>query len=369
MAAKLALVLTPDLRQQGGVANYFRALRLDEMAGVDYFAVNRGDTSSLLWKLVRASSLLVSFVLMARSYPLVHVNPSLNRNSYYRDMVFVWLAHRLHVATLVFFRGWDDEFEAKLRRSRLQRLLFRQTYARADAFIVLGECFRQKLLALGVETAKPIYVETTVASGENHVELDISAKMPAVDEPIRVLFLARVVRQKGVYVAIDAFSACKQSIPDRPMVLHIAGAGSELAAVRQYVADQALSGIVFEGEIAGSRKAELLRESHIMLFPTFYGEGLPNCVLEGMLFGLAIITRPVAAIPEVVQHGVNGLLSESRDVTDFEDMLRVLVQDANMLRAMSVRNREVALRRFVPEVVRERLKAIYSRTVSAACVG
>lgn len=369
MKSKLALVLVPDLRQAGGVANYFRVLRLDDIPGVDYFAVNRDGTSSLLLKLAHAFGILASFVRRVRSYRLIHINPSLNRNSYYRDMVFVWLACRLGVATLVFFRGWDEGFEARLRGSRLQRLIFRQTYARATAFIVLGEHFRQKLLALGVDPGKPVYVETTVASDEGAGNVEVAAKLLGADEPVRMLFLSRIVRQKGIYIAIDAFAACKRALPKRPMSLHIAGSGFELAAVRQYVIDHDVADVVFEGDVSGQRKAELLSASHIMVYPTFYGEGLPNCVLEGMLFGLAIVARPVAAIPEVVRHGVNGLLSDSLDARRFTDMLITLVQDPEMLHRMAAVNREVALRRFAPIVVRRRIETIYWRTASGSCAG
>ncbi len=61
---------------------------------------------------------------------------------------------------------------------------------------------------------------------------------------------------------------------------------------------------------------------------------------------MSIVTRPVAAIPEIVQHGVNGLLVESLDAEPFADALRALVRDPAMLRRMAVANREVAIRRF-----------------------
>ena len=39
-----------------------------------------------------------------------------------------------------------------------------------------------------------------------------------------------------------------------------------------------------------------------------------------------------------------------------------------MLRRMAIANREMAIRRFTPKVVRERLKAIYAETVRGTCV-
>ena len=159
------------------------------------------------------------------------------------------------------------------------------------------------------------------------------------------------MREKGVYIAIDAFAACRRALPGRRMSLHIAGSGPELRFAREYVAAKNLPDVVFEGEVSGLRKAELLKTCHVMLFPTFHGEGLPNCVLEGMLFGLAIVTRGIAGIPEVVKHRVNGFLSDSLDADEFAAMLITLVQDAKTLRGMALENRAIAQRRFTPETV------------------
>jgi glycosyltransferase involved in cell wall biosynthesis len=365
--SKFVLVCTPDLRQGGGVTHYYRTLRLHELPGIDYFAINRDGTRSLLSKVCSAVLIGGAFVRKARSYALVHLNPSLNRNSYYRDMMFVWLAHLLGRQTLVFFRGWDERFEAKILGSRFQRALFRRTYGRATAFVVLGEYFKRRLRALGVAAAKPIHVETTVASVDGAEVLDLEAKAAAAAEELHVLFLSRILREKGIYIAIDAFETCRRTQRAQPTFLHIAGSGPELEAVRAYVEAQGVSGVVFEGDVAGARKAELLRRCHVMLFPTFHGEGLPNCILEGMLWGLAILTRPVAAIPEVVVHGRNGFLSESLDEKPFADALGELVQDRGLLRRMAAVNREVAEQRFTPHAVRERLRAIYTGMVPGAC--
>lgn len=349
------------------MTNYYRTLRLDDIEGIEYFAINRDGTRSIVSKAWHGLLIVGSFLRKARRYSLIHLNPSLNRKSYYRDLVLVWLARLVGARTLVFFRGWDERFEARISASRLQRALFRCTYGRATAYVVLGDYFKRRLLALGVSATKPVHVETTVATSEGAEELDVEAKIASTASGFRVLFLSRVIREKGLYIAIDAFASLQRGQRGQPMSLHVAGSGPELEAARAYVENKGVPDVVFEGEVVAARKAELLRRCHVMLFPTFHGEGLPNCILEGMLFGLSIVTRPVAAIPEIVQHGVNGLLLDSLDAEQFADALRQLVHDPKMLHRMAVANREVAMRRFTPDVVRNRLRAIYAAMVPGAC--
>ena len=144
---------------------------------------------------------------------MIHLNPSFNSNSYYRDLVLVWLARLLGARTLVFFRGWDERFEARIRGSRFQRALFRWTYGRATAYVVLGDYFKQRLLTLGVAATKQVHVETTVATSEGAEDLDVEAKVATAASGFRVLFLSRILREKGIYIAIDAFASFQRRSP------------------------------------------------------------------------------------------------------------------------------------------------------------
>ena len=59
---KLVLVCTPDLRQGGGVTNYYRTLHLDDIEGVEYFAINRDGTRSIVSKAWHALLIVGSFL-------------------------------------------------------------------------------------------------------------------------------------------------------------------------------------------------------------------------------------------------------------------------------------------------------------------
>jgi glycosyltransferase involved in cell wall biosynthesis len=143
-------------------------------------------------------------------------------------MLFIVLAKILRKNVLIFFRGWEEPFEDSVRDSGFKSFLFRHSYAKADRFVVLGESFKRKLVALGVDPAKPIHVETTLADSSHIESFDLARKLASIESHCRFLFMSRVLREKGVYIAMDAFAECKSSLPDRKMTLVIAGSGEDL---------------------------------------------------------------------------------------------------------------------------------------------
>jgi glycosyltransferase involved in cell wall biosynthesis len=145
--------------------------------------------------------------------------------------------------------------------------------------------------------------------------------------------------------------------------LTVAGTGPDFAAARDYVERNQISGVQFAGEVSGVEKYRLLASCHAMIFPTQYGEGLPNCVLEGMLYGMPILSTENAAIPEVVAQGVNGFLTSHVDDVVFAEFIKELLTDHELYMRMARTNAETALRRFATERVRERILSIYRDTL------
>jgi glycosyltransferase involved in cell wall biosynthesis len=58
-------------------------------------------------------------------------------------------------------------------------------------------------------------------------------------------------------------------------------------------------------------------------------------ILEAMAHGIPTISTNIAAIPEVVQSGVNGMLVEPGDIDALGDALTSLLDDADDRKQMS----------------------------------
>jgi len=138
---------------------------------------------------------------------------------------------------------------------------------------------------------------------------DERAENPLRGSP-RLLFVGRLVPQKGVDVLIEAFRLAAPTYPGA--VLTIVGDGPKKADLRSQVEDAGLGArIDFAGQLTDPYP--YFRGADVLIAPSRY-EGFSNTVLEALVCGTPVITTADAgAGDEVVRPGFNGQLAATAD--------------------------------------------------------
>jgi len=209
----------------------------------------------------------------------------------------------------------------------------------------LGRIFEQKLSALGIDKKK-------IKIGRNAADdsgVAVSYRKQFISTPFRVLYLSRIEKDKGIYIAIEAVKMLREKCD---VHLLIAGSGSEEQSARALVAEQSLDYIHFAGYVTGADKHKLLETADLLLLPSL-SEGLPISILEGMLYGLPIVSSPVGGIPDWIKDGENGVLVNDWNASEYSVAIGSLLNDLQICSQMSERNRQKALESFTPHAVRE----------------
>ncbi|OQY97667.1 MAG: glycosyltransferase [Candidatus Brocadia sp. UTAMX2] len=357
------IIIRPEFKNPGGVSNYFSALNENFSVEIKHFDIGkRVEEKGFLRNFFRIFKDYFLFVkeLRCREYDVVHINPSLDFKSVIRDGVFILLSKYYKIKIVVFFHGWLKTFEQKIIKLRTL-WLFRKIYDNVDIFIVLATEFRNTLLKWGFK--QPIYIETTAVDDGLVREFDIQTtiKKRMDIDTFRILFLARIIKEKGIYETIDAINMLHNKYPKLELV--VAGDGEEIQHVKDYVKAKNVSNVVFTGYVKGKTKRKYLEESCVYCFPTYYREGIPISVLEAMVFGLPVITRPVGGIVDFFEQDKNGFITESKDPTDIANYIEKLYLNKDLYKKISFYNHRYASERFLASKVAKRLEKIYEEVL------
>lgn len=69
--------------------------------------------------------------------------------------------------------------------------------------------------------------------------------------------------------------------------------------------------ITFSGSVGGKRKMKFISEAKALLFPITWNEPFGMAVIEALACGTPVIAMNHGAMPEIIEHGVNGFLADT----------------------------------------------------------
>jgi glycosyltransferase involved in cell wall biosynthesis len=144
---------------------------------------------------------------------------------------------------------------------------------------------------------------------------DLLAQAGADPESVRVLYLAHCTETKGLFDTLEAVAIANKSAPRGPLRYSLTVAGgfvtnAEEDRFHQRIAEPDLVDVVrYAGFVSGEIKAQLLRESDLFCFPTFYeAEGQPVNLIEAMACGIAAVSTRWRTIPDLLPADYPGIV-------------------------------------------------------------
>ena len=162
------------------------------------------------------------------------------------------------------------------------------------------------LISISENQRRPMPDLPWVATVPNAIDLSIYPSKPHKGDYL--LFLGRFSPDKGAHRAIAV--AMELGLP-----LKMAGKNRE-PKEREYFAELVEphlghGGIEYLGEVTHGEKVELLQDARATLFPIEWEEPFGLVMIESMACGTPVIATRHGAVPEVIEHGVSGIIVEN----------------------------------------------------------
>lgn len=143
-------------------------------------------------------------------------------------------------------------------------------------------------------------------------------------QPPLIVFVGLLHRNKGVDALLEALG--QLDARRLSWQAQLVG-GGDVEGYRARIAQLGLSErVAAPGWTAPDEVRSFLARASILVLPSFV-ENLPLALLEGMAYGLCPVVTPVGAVPEVIRHGVSGLIVPAGDSKALADALRMLLSD------------------------------------------
>ena len=172
-----------------------------------------------------------------------------------------------------------------------------------------------------------------------------------------MLFLGRIVPEKGIHYLIEAFNNIETS-----KKLVIAGGPSDTGTYYFDLKEKTKKNkkIIFTGFVQGKELEELYSNAYIYCLPSDL-EGMPLSLLEAMSYGNCCVTSNIEECAEVLED--KGILFNKGNINSLKNVIQELCNDEETVRRYKSKARKFILEKYNWDDVTTKTIKLYEKLV------
>jgi glycosyltransferase involved in cell wall biosynthesis len=291
------------------------------------------------------------FFLVFKKDLMVHFNFALDIRSIIRDSPMIIFARLLHKKMVIHLHG-GEYLHREVIPKRI-KILLRFIFSGNEPKIVLS--LLEKEIILNIYNAK------NVVELPNSIDIKEAFKynrIYPVKHPVKLLFIGRIIKRKGIEFILQALTILKKREVDFKFIL--AGTGPGQNEYIKRCSSILGSSFEFKGVVSGLDKNDLLKECNIFLLPSLYGEGLPIAMLECMSYELVPIVTGDGSMKYIINSGENGIMVDKGSSTSLADAIENLILHIEFIEKIGKCARRYVFENHDPDVYINKLNIIYN---------
>lgn len=354
----MILITSPSMDTQqniGGISSVTRFL-IDNNSEYNYrhFELGKHDREDrgILWFLRIIKAWISWFFLMVfKRDMLIHFNVALEGRSIVRDFPLILFSRLVGKRQVIHLHGGELLNKEKVGKCIEKLLQF--FFSGKEPKIVLSSV--EKELIVNKYHAKIVF---ELPNSVDLKEAEMFTRQFPVKPPVRILYIGRIVKSKGIDYIIQALDILKKKAI--PFKFIMAGSGPDEKEYLKQLSEIPGDSFEFKGLVSGSLKTGLLKQCDIFLLPSLY-EGLPVSLLEAMSFGLVPVVTDVGSINTVVKNGETGVIVEMRSSVQIAEAVESLLQNDHLFKRISNNSRRYIFEHHNPVEYINKLNDIYDK--------
>lgn len=220
-----------------------------------------------------------------------------------------------------------------------------------DKIITPSEFYKSKLIEDGIPKEKISAI---------HNFIDIENYDVNVEDEGYALFYGRLIKEKGVFNLLKAFSKIKNR------KLFIAGDGPDKEKIEKYIKDKNIKNVVMLGFLPTEQIKEYVRKARFIVVPSVWYENCPYSILETLAMGKTIIGSDLGGIPELVKNDKTGLIYHYKDEEALKDKMNELFENKDLAKKLGNVAKDYARNEFSKENYYKKIIKIYEGAMENA---
>jgi len=251
-------------------------------------------------------------------------------------------------------------------KNKIFGMMMLSFFKQSDAINGMTEEIQKELENIGTPT-KTIFSITNAVNGKRFQPYTQKQRMTwkiqkSLDPSTPViLFMGRLVPEKGLFILLDAWRRVIQSYPQAHLIILGSGFGQAVSIetqLKRKVENEAIANITFEGETESPES--YLGTADIFAFPSRH-EGFPNALLEAMASGMAIVASDIGGVVELIENDKTGLLFPSGNDKILADKIIYFLEHPKIRYRMALQARRHVLKNYSFEKIAKQYMETYQQ--------
>ncbi|MFH0865313.1 MAG: glycosyltransferase family 4 protein [Bacteroidota bacterium] len=175
------------------------------------------------------------------------------------------------------------------------------------------------------------------------------------------LFVGNLIPFKGLHILIDAIA----EIDDASLALLVVGGGYNEKAYKKQVKNRGVEDrIIFAGpQFPDKKLPDYYNLCDFLVLPSTHSESFGLVILEAMASGKPAIVTALPGPSQLINHGVDGLISKTGSYTDLKNNILTLVKHKVQCKKMGELARNKVIEKYTWKKIGEELEEAFYRII------
>ena len=178
--------------------------------------------------------------------------------------------------------------------------------------------------------------------------------------PKQIIFVGRILREKGVFELIEAANSLKKELIGKVKFIFIGDIDQDNpSSLSTLEMNNLMDNDYTEWHGHQKNVFEYIKNAYLVVLPS-YREGLPKTLIEACAVGRPIITTDTVGCKEVVTQGENGFLVPVKDSKILAEKIKFMIENPTIAQEMGIQGRKRAETEFDLDIIINKTLAIYA---------